>query len=198
MPSPSASLARRTLPAPTPTSISVSMGEARVKQPLRFPLLQQKRGVPKRAVLQSSSPRSPSRAQNAEISAVKAGKARALDSSLPPAGGDGSATLNSFLQAAQAESAQPQSEPSEIIIITSTLQQQEQQLSSTSPPETWTPAQRALVHSPLHIRSFLESHPTQLSVYGLFALAAALRPGKLYAFFKNTHLSCLYRRREEE
>ncbi|KAL9938778.1 hypothetical protein V8E36_002497 [Tilletia maclaganii] len=67
-----------------------------------------------------------------------------------------------------------------------------------SDPDTWTPTQKQMVQDALHIRAFLEANPTQLSVYGLFALASALRPGELCALFRNMHLSCLYRRREDE
>ncbi|KAI0763313.1 hypothetical protein BD413DRAFT_484478 [Trametes elegans] len=47
--------------------------------------------------------------------------------------------------------------------------------------------------SPLMIRQFIESSPSQLTYYGLFTLAAALEPGALVALFRNSHLSVLYK-----
>ncbi|KAE8231051.1 hypothetical protein CF326_g3941 [Tilletia indica] len=68
----------------------------------------------------------------------------------------------------------------------------------TNGPESWTDDQRRSVGDAIQIRTFLESNPTQLSIYGLFALASTLQPGELCALFRNMHLSCLYRRREDE
>ena len=45
----------------------------------------------------------------------------------------------------------------------------------------------------LAIRSFLDSTSSQLTYYGLFALAAKLTPGSLVALFRNSHLSVLYK-----
>ncbi|KIP11011.1 hypothetical protein PHLGIDRAFT_125140 [Phlebiopsis gigantea 11061_1 CR5-6] len=45
----------------------------------------------------------------------------------------------------------------------------------------------------LAIRSFLDSTSSQLTYYGLFALAEKLAPGSLVALFRNSHLSVLYK-----
>ena len=45
----------------------------------------------------------------------------------------------------------------------------------------------------LVIRSFLDSTSSQLTYYGLFALASTLQPGALVALFRNSHLSVLYK-----
>lgn len=44
----------------------------------------------------------------------------------------------------------------------------------------------------LLIREFLESNSSQLTYFGLFHLSTTLTPG-LYAFFRNSHLSVLYK-----
>ena len=45
----------------------------------------------------------------------------------------------------------------------------------------------------LVIRSFLDTTSSQLTYYGLFALASTLQPGALVALFRNSHLSVLYK-----
>lgn len=43
------------------------------------------------------------------------------------------------------------------------------------------------------VRSFLDSTSSQLTYYGLFAIASSLQPGALVALFRNSHLSVLYK-----
>ncbi|TCD60335.1 hypothetical protein EIP91_010344 [Steccherinum ochraceum] len=43
------------------------------------------------------------------------------------------------------------------------------------------------------IRSFIDNTSSQLTYYGLFALASLLAPGALVALFRNSHLSVLYK-----
>lgn len=55
-----------------------------------------------------------------------------------------------------------------------------------------TEEQQVLVKDALLIREFLESNSSQLTYFGLFHLSTTLTPG-LYAFFRNSHLSVLYK-----
>ncbi|KAG8982966.1 hypothetical protein FRB90_006434 [Tulasnella sp. 427] len=55
-----------------------------------------------------------------------------------------------------------------------------------------TKEQQALVKDALLIREFLESNSSQLTYFGLFHLSTTLSPG-LYALFRNSHLSVLYK-----
>ncbi|KIO34702.1 hypothetical protein M407DRAFT_240519 [Tulasnella calospora MUT 4182] len=55
-----------------------------------------------------------------------------------------------------------------------------------------TEEQQALVKDALLIREFLQSNSSQLTYFGLFHLTSTLSPG-LYAFFRNSHLSVLYK-----
>ncbi|KAL6301503.1 hypothetical protein BKA93DRAFT_828155 [Sparassis latifolia] len=48
------------------------------------------------------------------------------------------------------------------------------------------------------IRNFIESTQSQLTYYGLFALASSLEPGSLVALFRNSHLSVLFKAPGEE
>lgn len=48
------------------------------------------------------------------------------------------------------------------------------------------------------VREFLQAYPTQLTPYGLHAVKEAVRPGELAVLFRNSHLSVIYRRREDE
>lgn len=58
--------------------------------------------------------------------------------------------------------------------------------------------ERVIVNDALLIRRFLESTATQLTYPGLYALSTSLERGSLYALFRNSHLSVLYRPTEEE
>lgn len=64
--------------------------------------------------------------------------------------------------------------------------------------DTITPEQRVIVQDASLIRRFLESTATQLTYPGLYALSTSLERGVLYALFRNSHLSVLYRPTEEE
>lgn len=64
--------------------------------------------------------------------------------------------------------------------------------------DTITPDQRVIVQDALVIRRFLEATATQLTYPGLYALSTSLERGVLYALFRNSHLSVLYRPTEEE
>ncbi|MCO5588141.1 hypothetical protein L7F22_042096 [Adiantum nelumboides] len=64
--------------------------------------------------------------------------------------------------------------------------------------DTISPEQRVVVQDALVIRRFLESTATQLTYPGLYALSTSLERGVLYALFRNSHLSVLYRPTEEE
>ncbi|PWN32543.1 uncharacterized protein FA14DRAFT_114243, partial [Meira miltonrushii] len=64
--------------------------------------------------------------------------------------------------------------------------------------DTISPEQRVIVQDASLIRRFLESTATQLTYPGLYALSTSLERGVLYALFRNSHLSVLYRPTEEE
>lgn len=57
-----------------------------------------------------------------------------------------------------------------------------------SPPKAHNTILSALI-----IRSFLEGTSSQLTYYGLFALASRMKPASLVALFRNSHLSVLYK-----
>lgn len=57
---------------------------------------------------------------------------------------------------------------------------------------------RRVVSDALVIRRFLETTATQLTYPGLLALSTTLARGQLYALFRNSHLSVLYRPTEEQ
>lgn len=48
------------------------------------------------------------------------------------------------------------------------------------------------------VREFLHAYPTQLTPWGLHAVSNAIPPGELAVLFRNSHLSVVYRRREDE
>lgn len=64
--------------------------------------------------------------------------------------------------------------------------------------DTISTEQREVLQDALLIRRFLESTATQLTYPGLYALSTSLERGVLYALFRNSHLSVLYRPTEEE
>ncbi|CAD6889335.1 unnamed protein product [Tilletia controversa] len=106
-------------------------------------------------------------------------------------------SLNPFLPQPTAEP-KSKSKKTEAEAEVEAAAQTKEEKPETSGPESWTDEQRRTIGDAIHIRTFLESNPTQLSIYGLFSLASTLQPGELCALFRNMHLSCLYRRREDE
>lgn len=64
--------------------------------------------------------------------------------------------------------------------------------------EHLSPAERVVVNDAFLIRRFLETTATQLTYPGLHALSTTLERGALYALFRNSHLSVVYRPQEEE
>lgn len=57
-----------------------------------------------------------------------------------------------------------------------------------------TAEEKQAIHDACAIRRFLDASSTQLSFFGLFQLVSGLAPDSLTAFFRNSHLSVLYRR----
>ena len=63
--------------------------------------------------------------------------------------------------------------------------------SSQLPPATPPPAGDAAVHDALVAREFLESNPSQLTIYGLSALIDGMSDQQLAVFFRNNHFNVL-------
>lgn len=59
-------------------------------------------------------------------------------------------------------------------------------------------AQSVRDSSTREVREFLHAYPTQLTPWGLHAVSNAIPPGELAVLFRNSHLSVVYRRREDE
>lgn len=75
------------------------------------------------------------------------------------------------------------------------------QASSASTPvnvHDLSEADQLAVNDAILIRRFLDSSSTQLTYTGLYALSTQLDKGKLYALFRNSHLSVIYRPLDEE
>ncbi|KAG8864771.1 hypothetical protein FRB96_003357 [Tulasnella sp. 330] len=56
-----------------------------------------------------------------------------------------------------------------------------------------TEEQHQVVRDAFTIRNFLDTNSSQLTYNGLFTLSNSLRPSHLYAFFRNSHLSVLFK-----
>ncbi|KAF9450491.1 DUF544-domain-containing protein [Macrolepiota fuliginosa MF-IS2] len=63
---------------------------------------------------------------------------------------------------------------------------------STS-PTNYTDGQRRKIEDAIIIRRFLQNTSSQLTYHGLFHLAQMLTPHTLYALFRNSHLSVIYK-----
>ncbi|KAI5121209.1 hypothetical protein M0805_007219 [Coniferiporia weirii] len=71
-------------------------------------------------------------------------------------------------------------------------------LSSMHVSDQWSAEDRKKVEDALVVRNFLDSSSSQLTYHGLFTLASTVQPGSLVALFRNSHLSVLYRRADED
>ncbi|THH10316.1 hypothetical protein EW145_g1413 [Phellinidium pouzarii] len=70
--------------------------------------------------------------------------------------------------------------------------------STTHISDQWSAEDRKKVEDALVVRNFLDSSSSQLTYHGLFTLASAIKPGSLVALFRNSHLSVLHRRADED
>lgn len=70
-------------------------------------------------------------------------------------------------------------------------------LSPTSPTTNWTESERTKIEDATIVRRFLDNTQSQLTYHGLFHLATTLAPGSLVALFRSSHLSVLYKSKDE-
>jgi len=70
--------------------------------------------------------------------------------------------------------------------------------SPTSPATNWTESEKTMIEDATIVRRFLDNTKSQLTYHGLFHLATTLAPGSLVALFRNSHLSVLYKSKDDE
>jgi len=68
----------------------------------------------------------------------------------------------------------------------------------TSPTTNWTESEKAKIEDAIIVRRFLDNSKSQLTYHGLFHLATTLAPGSLVALFRSSHLSVLYKSKDDE
>ncbi|KIY42879.1 DUF544-domain-containing protein, partial [Fistulina hepatica ATCC 64428] len=71
----------------------------------------------------------------------------------------------------------------------------EEPSSSTTPPasQPLSDADKEKIETAMAVREFIDSTSSQLTYHGLFHLASILEADKLYALFRSSHLSVLYK-----
>ncbi|KAF5359394.1 hypothetical protein D9756_002911 [Leucocoprinus leucothites] len=62
---------------------------------------------------------------------------------------------------------------------------------------SYTDEQKKKIEDAIIVRRFLQATSSQLTYHGLFHLAQSLRPHTLYALFRNSHLSIIYKTVED-
>lgn len=93
-------------------------------------------------------------------------------------------TIDSLLEgAAPSEPAGPPPEPQTAAAV-----------APTPPPQGAPARDAAAVHDALCAQQFLETNPSQLTVYGLASLAEQLAEGQLAVFFRNNHFNVLLKK----
>jgi hypothetical protein len=70
--------------------------------------------------------------------------------------------------------------------------------SPTSPCTNWTESEKIKIEDAIIVRRFLDTSKSQLTYHGLFHLATTLAPGSLVALFRSSHLSVLYKSKDDE